>query len=116
LLEDITHRALYKKLEEDLKKLPKDALVIVEATLLIEKGTYKDYDKLIVVYAPYEVCKRRAMLKGISEEDFERRWANQMPMEEKLRYADFVIDNSGSIEDTKEQVNKVYQELRLSAR
>ncbi len=116
LLENITHRALYEKLEKDFKRLPEDAVVIVEATLLIEKGTYKDYDKLIVVYAPYEICKRRAILKGISEEDFERRWAHQMPIEEKLKYADFIIDNSGSIEETKEQVKRVYQELKLSAK
>ncbi len=116
LLENITHRALYEKLEKDFKRLPEDTVVIVEATLLIEKGTYKDYDKLIVVYAPYEICKRRAILKGISEEDFERRWAHQMPIEEKLKYADFIIDNSGSIEETKEQVKRVYQELKLSAK
>lgn len=116
LLENITHRALYEKLEKDFKKLPEDAVVIVEATLLIEKGTYKDYDKLIVVYAPYEICKRRAVLKGFSEEDFERRWAHQMPIEEKLKYADLIIDNSGSIEETKEQVKRVYQELKLSAK
>ncbi len=116
LLENITHRALYEKLEKDFKRLPEDTVVIVEATLLIEKGTYKDYDKLIVVYAPYEICKRRAILTGISEEDFERRWAHQMPIEEKLKYADFIIDNSGSIEETKEQVKRVYQELKLSAK
>lgn len=111
LLESITHRALYERLEEEFRRLPQDAIAIVEASLLVEKGTYKNYDRLIVVYAPYEVCKERAIKSGFSSEDFERRWKNQMPPEEKLKYADFVIDNSESLEDTQKQVKKVYREL-----
>ncbi|ADO45356.1 dephospho-CoA kinase [Hydrogenobacter thermophilus TK-6] len=111
LLESITHKALYERLEEEFRRLPQDAIAIVEASLLVEKGTYKNYDRLIVVYAPYEVCKERAIKSGFSSEDFERRWKNQMPPEEKLKYADFVIDNSGSLESTQKQVKKVYREL-----
>lgn len=111
LLESITHKALYERLEEEFRRLPQDAIAIVEASLLVEKGTYKNYDRLIVVYAPYEVCKERAIKSGFSSEDFERRWKNQMPPEEKLKYADFVIDNSESLEDTQKQVKKVYREL-----
>ncbi|QWK19700.1 MAG: dephospho-CoA kinase [Hydrogenobacter thermophilus] len=111
LLESITHKALYERLEEEFRRLPQDAIAIVEASLLVEKGTYKNYDRLIVVYAPYEVCKERAIKSGFSSEDFERRWKNQMPPEEKLKYADFVIDNSESLEDTQKQVKKVYSEF-----
>ncbi|AAC07761.1 dephospho-CoA kinase [Aquifex aeolicus] len=110
-LEEITHRALYKEIEKITKNLSEDTLFILEASLLVEKGTYKNYDKLIVVYAPYEVCKERAIKRGMSEEDFERRWKKQMPIEEKVKYADYVIDNSGSIEETYKQVKKVYEEL-----
>lgn len=110
-LEKLTHTALYRKLESIFKTLPEDSIAIVEAALLIEKGTYKNYDKTIVVYAPYEVCKERALKKGFSLEDFESRWKRQMPIEQKVKYADYVIDNSDGLEKTKEQVVKVYREL-----
>jgi dephospho-CoA kinase len=111
-LEEITHRALYKELEEIYEKLPEDSIVVVEASLLIEKGTYKNYDFTVVVYAPYEVCKRRALEKGFSEEDFERRWKNQMDIEEKVKYADYVIDNSNGIERTRRQVEEVFGRIK----
>lgn len=94
LLEQITHSALYERLEEEFKKLPQKSVAVVEATLIIEKNTMHKYDALIVVYAPYEVCKARALMAGYSDEDFERRWKNQLPPEEKLRYGNFLIDNT----------------------
>ncbi len=111
-LESITHRALYEYLDSLYKNLPEDSVVVVEASLLIEKGTYKGYDKTVVVYAPYEVCRDRAVRKGFTEEDFERRWRNQMDIEEKVKYADFVIDNSGSLEDTRRQVEEVFRRIK----
>ncbi len=111
-LESVTHKALYDRLEEIFKTLPKDSIVIVEASLVIEKGTYKNYDKTIVVYAPYEICKKRAIEKGFTSEDFEIRWNKQMPIEEKVKYADYVIDNSNGVDKTREQVVVVYQKLR----
>ena len=111
-LEEITHRALYEYLEEEFSRLPEDAVAVVEASLLIEKGTYRNYDKTVVVYAPYEVCKERALRRGFSEEDFERRWRKQMPIEEKVKFADFVIDNSDGIERTREQVEEVFRHIK----
>ncbi|GAB6065492.1 dephospho-CoA kinase [Aquifex pyrophilus] len=111
-LEEITHKALYEEIEKVLKNLSEDTIFILEASLLVEKGSYKNYDKLIVVYAPYEVCKERALRRGMSEEDFERRWKNQMPIEEKVKFADYVIDNSGSLEETFKQVKEVFEKLK----
>ena len=111
-LEEITHGALYEHLEREFSKLPEDSIAVVEASLLIEKGTYRNYDRTVVVYAPYEVCKERALRKGFSEEDFEKRWRKQMPIEEKVKYADFVIDNSDGIEKTREQVREVFERIR----
>lgn len=111
ILENIIHKALYKEIDEILKTLPENSIFILEAALLVEKGTYKNYDKLIVVWAPYEVCKERALKRGMSEEDFERRWKNQMPIDEKVKYADFVIDNSKSFDETLKQVNEIYKRL-----
>ncbi len=111
-LEEITHRALYDYLEKEFSKLPEDSIAIVEASLLIEKGTYRKYDRTVVVYAPYEVCRERALKRGFSEEDFERRWRKQMPIEEKVKYADFVIDNSDGLERTREQVREVFERIK----
>ena len=111
-LEEITHTALYRELEELFKRLPPSAVVVVEASLLIEKGTYRNYDKTVVVYAPYEVCRERALRKGFSEEDFERRWRNQMDIEEKVKYADYVVDNSDGLEKTRRQVEEIYRDIK----
>ena len=111
-LEEITHRALYEELERIYAGLPEDSIVFIEAALLIEKGTYKNYDRTVVVYAPYEVCRDRALRKGMSEEEFESRWRFQMPPEEKVKVADYVIDNSGSLEETRRQVREVFEAIR----
>ena len=88
-------------------------IAIVDAALMIEAGTYKNYDKLIVVTCPTEQQKRRLRLRsGLSEEQIETRIRSQMPIEEKAKYANFVIDNSGSLENTRHQVERVYEELR----
>lgn len=104
LLEDITHKALYKKLEEEFQRLPQKSVVVVEASLLIEKGTYRNYHATVLVYAPYELCKERSTKLGYSVEDFERRWKRQMPPEEKLRYANFIVENKKDIESLKRRV------------
>ena len=104
ILEDIAHSALYRKLDEVFKTLPKDAVAIVEASLVLEKKTKGRYDFLVLVYAPYEVCKLRSLAKGITQDDFERRWKNQMDPKEKLKRADYVVDNSGDLKKTKERV------------
>jgi len=112
LLEEITHRALYEELERIYSRIPENSLIFVEASLLIEKGTYRNYDRTVVVYAPYEICKRRAIERGFSEEDFERRWRRQMPPEEKIKFGDFVIDNSGPLSETERQVRDVFEAIR----
>ncbi|RMH04247.1 MAG: dephospho-CoA kinase [Aquificota bacterium] len=112
VLEDITHSALYERLEEEFKKLPPKSVAVVEATLIVEKGTMDKYHALVVVYAPYEVCKARALMAGYTDEDFERRWKNQMPPEEKLRYGDFLIDNTKDIQSLKSRVNQICSVLK----
>ncbi len=111
-LEKITHTALYERLREIEKDLGKDDIFMVEASLIFEKGTRYMYDKVIVVYAPYDTCKRRATEKGMSPEDFERRMRYQMDIEKKKELADIVIDNSGEIMNTWEQVKEVYKTLK----
>ncbi|MDW8294936.1 MAG: dephospho-CoA kinase [Aquificaceae bacterium] len=112
LLESITHGALYKSLEEEFRKLPQRGVALVEASLFIEKGTYRKYHATLLVYAPYELCKERAIRSGYNPEDFERRWKRQMPPEEKLKYASYIIDNRGSLQKLKKRTEEMVKTFR----
>lgn len=112
LLESITHKALYNRLEEEFKKLSQNSIVVVEASLLIEKGTYRNYHATLLVYAPYHLCKERALKSGYSLEDFERRWKNQMPPEEKLKYAHFILRNTGTLQELRSRTFELVKVFR----
>jgi dephospho-CoA kinase len=90
-----------------------DAIVIVEAAIHIETGGYKRFDKLIVVVCTVEQQIERAMKRdGSTRAQILTRLASQMPLEEKLKYADYVIDTSGRKEETLRQTEEVFLELR----
>jgi len=93
------------------------AIVVVEAAILVETGSYRRFDRIIVVVCTVEEQMERAMKRGaFTKEDVLARLSRQLPMEEKLRVADYVIDTSGTKEHTVEQVKTVYNSLRsLSA-
>ena len=83
----------------------------MEAAILIETGSYRRFGKIIVVVATPEQQVERAMGRGLSREEALARIERQMPLEEKRKYADYVIDTSGEKEDTVRQVGEVYRAL-----
>jgi dephospho-CoA kinase len=88
-------------------------IALVEAAILIEIGSYRRFDKLILVSCAQEQQIERAMRReGAVEADVRARIGRQMPFDEKRNYADFVIDTSGTKEDTLRQTRTVYEELR----
>ena len=88
-------------------------IAVVEAAILIETGSYRRFDKLILVFCAQEQQIKRALRReGSAEADISARIERQMPLEEKRRYADFVIDTSGSKEETLRQTRAVYETLR----
>jgi dephospho-CoA kinase len=90
-----------------------DGIAVTEAAILVETGSFKDYDRLIVAVCRPEQQVARAMERdGVSREEVLNRLSRQMPLEDKVKYADFVIDTSGSKENTLQQVRTVYQSLR----
>jgi len=90
-----------------------DAIVVVEAAILVETGRYKSFDRLIVVTCASEQQMERALERGsYNREEILARLSRQLPLEEKLRVADYVIDTSGDKETTLEQVRKVYGSLQ----
>ena len=93
------------------------AVAVVEAAILVETGRYKSFDRLIVVTCTREQQMERALERegergSYTREEILARLARQLPLEEKLKVADYVIDNSGSLEATREQVRRVYRDLR----
>jgi dephospho-CoA kinase len=90
-----------------------DGIAVTEAAILVETGSYKDYARLIVAVCRPEQQVARAMERdGASREEVLDRLRRQMPLEDKVKYADFVIDTSGSKENTLQQVRTVYEALR----
>lgn len=89
-----------------------DRIVIVEATLLIEAGNLDRYDRIIVVDVDPEVQIARGVARGMSRKEVVRRIAHQLPRQERLRHADYVVDNSGGEAAARAEVARVYARLR----
>jgi dephospho-CoA kinase len=80
---------------------------------LIEKNLQSIFDKVLVVYVPKEQQIERLVERdGISRKEATHMLKAQLPINEKLAYADFVVNNEGSMEETKKQVEEVWLELR----
>jgi dephospho-CoA kinase len=90
-----------------------DGIAVVEAAILIETGSYRRFDRIILVTCDEEEQVRRAMRReGALESDVRARLSRQMPLEKKRNFADFVIDTSREKEDTLRQTRAVYEALR----
>ncbi len=121
-LNEIVHPAVVASENEWIKEIGRrdpNAIAIVEAALILEAGAAGRFDRLIVVTChPDQRILRLARRLGISEDaariEVTRRMAAQMPDEEKVKAADFVIDNSGSLDATEQQVRRVFAEVRLA--
>ena len=103
----------------EVERQDPNGVAVVEAALLIEAGAYKDFDKVIVVTCDFQrkvehFARRAKVSPEAARFEVERRSAAQLSDEEKARYADYVIDNSGSIENSERQVEKIWRELRTS--
>jgi len=123
-LNRIVHPAVIRRQEQWMREIGvKDpyAVAMVEAALIFEAGVKERFDKIIVVTCkPAQKVARFGQRSGMNEADaradVERRNKAQMPDEEKARRANFVIDNSGSVEETRHQVQRIYAELKVLAK
>jgi dephospho-CoA kinase len=123
-LNKIVHPAVIRQQDQWMRALgEKDpyAVAIVEAALIFEAGVKDHFDRIMVVTCkPAQKIARFAERTGISEAaakvDVERRIKAQMSDDEKARRADFVIDNSGSVEEARHQVQRIYSELKALAK
>lgn len=87
--------------------------IVLEIPLLIETGGHGRMDLVVVVYATREHQIQRIMGRdGLTEEEALRRIDAQLPLAAKISYAHYIINNTGSVEETEEQVVKFYQEIK----
>ena len=101
-----------KLMAEFAARQPK-GIAVVEAAILIETGSYKRFDKIILVTCDEEQQVRRAIKRDhLDEAEVRARILRQMPLSEKRKYADFVIDASGDKQHSREQTRRVYEALR----
>jgi dephospho-CoA kinase len=118
-LESFIHPRVYEEAdrrEEVFVEAVPNAIVVHEIPLLFEVGRDRMVDKTVVVYASQENQLKRLMDRdGMSEEDARSRIRSQMSVEEKKRRASYVIDNNGTMEETKRQVQDLYRELKSLA-
>lgn len=102
-----------RQLQEIGEKTP-EAIVIADVPLLIEIRLQTMFEKIIVVYSPPEKQLERVIERdGFSREEAMKRLEAQMPIEEKLKHADFVVHNGGSLEETEAEVDTIYKELEI---
>lgn len=108
-LEDLLHpyvRATVARwLEDQVAARPRPALLVAEVPLLFETGFEDIFDRVMLITAPDEVRRRRLTSK-LTDSEFSRRLAQQMPEDEKIARSDFVFDNTGSRKALKEFVRQ----------
>lgn len=123
-LNKIVHPAVIRRQEQWMRQLgEKDpyAVAMVEAALILEAGARNKFDKVIVVTCkPAQKVARYAQRLGIPEYaaqgEVERRSRAQLSDDEKVRRADYVVDNSRTLELTRQQVERIYAELKMLAK
>lgn len=109
VVEEEDRRISALKSEESRSKSP---IIVVDASLMIETGTYRKYQVIVVVYCPPHIQLKRLILRdGISEAEAQQRIDSQMPTLEKLQYGDYIIETSGKLSDTYMQAKHVYSEI-----
>ncbi len=122
-LNQIVHPGVIRRQEEWMAEVGRrdpHAIAMVEAALILEAKMAKGFDRLIVVTCrPEQRIERWAHRLKVDQEtarrEVTRRMAAQLPDEQKVKAADYVVDNSGSLDETARQVKKIYAELKKEA-
>ena len=109
-LTNIVHPPIIEKIKKLTKKSDTE-IVVIDAPLLIEVGLNSFVDIVVVVVSSPETLIKRAVCRGISEFEAKNILKNQMNSSDKVKFADYVIENEGKIEKIKEGVEKIWQSL-----
>lgn len=106
------------RLVQDLESTPHQySMVVTDAALMVEVGSYAKYDVVIVAYCPPWIQLLRLMKRNaLSKSEAMRRVSSQLPLLEKIGYADYIIDTSRDLSETREQIRHIYSELLEKSR
>lgn len=119
-LESIIHPRVGTQIEARIRHIEQDApdaVIILDIPLLFEAGMTHGLSQIIVVYVPEDLQFERLVARdGLSPQEARARMAAQMPLVEKARRADIVIDNSGAPADTRRQAMAAYEQLAAHSR
>jgi len=118
-LNALVHPIVIRREEELMAELARrdpGGIAVVEAAILIETGSYRRFDRIVLAWCRPEQQIERALERGLSREQALARLRQQMPLDEKRKYAHYIIDTSGSHEETLRQVRELYHCLREIAR
>lgn len=108
----IIHPLVKREIFSELKKHKSRRAIVIDAPLLVESGLDEKCDYLLVVRANLKQQLERASESlSLSKEQIRKRIKQQMPLREKIRLADFVVDNRGSLKNTEKQVKEVWEEI-----
>jgi dephospho-CoA kinase len=115
-LNRLVHPHVFRREHELMEQLAQSdprGIVVVEAAILIETGTYRNYDRLILVECEEEQQIERSLKRDHTDRnEVLARLSRQMPLAEKRKFAHYVIDTSGSKEQTLRRLREVYDALR----
>jgi dephospho-CoA kinase len=120
---DLLNRILHPRIKAEIGRRMREigqkdpmAIVVIDGALIIELGDHREMDKVIVVTSTEtQQIERLRDRNGMTPEGARRIISAQMPLEEKLKVADFIVRNEGSFEDTKRKVQEIFQELKKIA-
>lgn len=118
-LESFVHPAVFAEEDARIQRFfgeRPDGVAVVEAAILIEAGNWRRCDRIVVCICRPEQQVERAMIRGLSRDEAERRLSQQLPASAKRNFADFVIDTSGSLEWSREQARKLFDRLQEESR
>ncbi|MDD5015077.1 MAG: dephospho-CoA kinase [Atribacterota bacterium] len=116
-LNKITHPEIIKIIKKEInsarnKTYNQQKILMIDAALIYETKIDKFMDKIIVIYIDKdEQIKRLIKRNNLSKDEASQRIKSQMPVEEKVKMADYIIDNNNSLDKTKKQVVKIWEEL-----
>ncbi len=115
-LEAIVHPEVRRLMADGIQEnLDTDRVVVLVNPLLIEMGTHRDCDVVVVVSVAPETQVARSVARGMAEDDVRARIGAQLPLEERSRAADVLLDNEGSLEDLDREVDVLWRELMARA-
>jgi dephospho-CoA kinase len=115
-LEAIVHPEVRRMMADGIQEnLDGDRVVVLVNPLLIEMGTHRDCDVVVVVSAPLDTQVARSVSRGMSEDDVLARIAAQLPLDERARIADVLLDNEGTLSDLEHEVDVLWHDLRERA-